>query len=78
MSAFSVVVAQEPSSFTEALSAPVICPSTVMEPGATGAWIVTGSRKVIARTSIACVPVARPIVMLLCPSASAPISATES
>ena len=62
MPAFSVVVPPL-LRVIEASPAPVSVPATVIEPPL-GAWIVTGSLKVMALMVIACVPVAWPIRML--------------
>jgi hypothetical protein len=59
----------------EALSEPVICPFTVMDPAPAGERIVTGSKKVTAPLIvIAPVPVALPIVIEVNPLARAAIS----
>ena len=73
ISAFNVVVAPVPSSVTEALSAPVICPLTAIDPPE-GFRIVTGSLKVTAVIVAPPLLSERPIVIPLKPFCKYPIS----
>ena len=71
--ASNVVVEPRPLNVTEALSLPVICPVTFIDPPK-GVRMVTGSTKVDDPITIVCVPVARPMVIPVKPSANAAIS----